>query len=229
MLNAWAGPRILSGDFNCTPAELERTGWLELVDGVVHAPTTATSCSRVIDFFVVARRFSHAVKGVDVVEDTSSFPHKAVRLLVSSCPRQDVVRELRKIPKFEARQPYGPMSKRHYQAAAESPLLLSDPRGAMAAAWSSYGGIIKELEDQLCEVNGCDSKESKAQPSGLAMPHIESNPAGGRQGWPQNKSSHQCMETRQQVAKDNGIEQGPELTREGLVEAVALRAPTRGQ
>ena len=172
VLNAWAGPWILGGDFNCTPAELQKTGWLELVDGVVHAPTAATSCSRTIDFFVVAKSCSHAVKGVHVVEDTNCFPHKAVRLLVSSCTRQDVVRELRKVPKFEARQPYGPMKRQHFEASPESPLLLDDPRGAMAAAWSSYGGIINELEDQLCDLNGCDSKERARHDRALGPSHV---------------------------------------------------------
>ena len=41
-LNAVAGPWVIGGDFNCTPEELEKTGFLKLVDGVVHSSATPT-------------------------------------------------------------------------------------------------------------------------------------------------------------------------------------------
>ena len=79
VLQAWTGPWILEGEFNCTQTALERTRWLELVRIVIHAPSSATSNSKTIDFFVGSESFTHAIKGVHVLEETSSFPHSAVR------------------------------------------------------------------------------------------------------------------------------------------------------
>ena len=81
VVKAWVGPWIIGGDFNCTPAELERIGWLDLIGGVIRAPNSATSNSRTIDYCIVAKSFSHAIKGVHVLEDTNCFPYSAVRLL----------------------------------------------------------------------------------------------------------------------------------------------------
>ena len=36
------GPWLIGGDFNGTPQQLEDTGFLELVDGVIHAPSDHT-------------------------------------------------------------------------------------------------------------------------------------------------------------------------------------------
>ena len=54
-LKGLRGPWCIGGDRNCTPAELEATGWLKLVGGVIVASPSATCNFRTIDFFVVSR------------------------------------------------------------------------------------------------------------------------------------------------------------------------------
>ena len=49
-LNSLKGPWILGADWNCTPAELQATGWLQKVGGVVCAPRAATYNGKVKDF-----------------------------------------------------------------------------------------------------------------------------------------------------------------------------------
>ncbi len=50
------GPWAIGGDFNCTPAELVKSGWLKMVGGVIFRPEGST-CNlgekRTLDFFVV--------------------------------------------------------------------------------------------------------------------------------------------------------------------------------
>ena len=42
VLAAVVGPWCVGGDWNCTPEQLAATGWLALVGGIVHVPTTPT-------------------------------------------------------------------------------------------------------------------------------------------------------------------------------------------
>ena len=49
-LSGLVGPWIIGGDWNCTPAELEPTGWSKKVGGLVHAPQAATCNGKVYDF-----------------------------------------------------------------------------------------------------------------------------------------------------------------------------------
>jgi len=68
-LKAVRGPWCVGGDWNCTPEELEATGWLKLVGGVIKAPPTPTCNGRVIDFFVVSSSLDHAALMVRAVSD----------------------------------------------------------------------------------------------------------------------------------------------------------------
>lgn len=54
VLRVVRGPWVIGGDWNCTPEELKKTGWLQLVEGRVVAPNSPTCGDRVIDFFVIA-------------------------------------------------------------------------------------------------------------------------------------------------------------------------------
>ena len=62
-LSGLVGPWLLGGDWNCTPAELEATGWVKKMGGVIHAPQAATCNGKVYDSFVVAATFSQHVQG----------------------------------------------------------------------------------------------------------------------------------------------------------------------
>lgn len=109
VLKVWSGPWIIWGDFNRTPDELLCTG-----------PKTATCNNRTIGDFVVSKDFAHAVHGVHAVGDTGNAPHSAVRLLLSSRPRQDTMRILKDIPNILVTLPRAPMTEDHFSAAPES-------------------------------------------------------------------------------------------------------------
>ena len=107
-LNAVAGPWIIGGDFNCTPEELEKTGFLKLVDGVVHSPAASTCGLKVYDFFVVSRQLSPAVLAVVTVADCYFGPHSPVRLLLRASPRSLKVNVINAPKGFPAHLPLGP-------------------------------------------------------------------------------------------------------------------------
>ena len=60
-LASLVGPWIIGGDWNCTPVDLQATGWLKKVGGVIRAPVAATCNGKVYDFFVVAAPIADAV------------------------------------------------------------------------------------------------------------------------------------------------------------------------
>ena len=155
-IRSWQGPWILGGDFNCSPEELTATGWLNLVDGVIHATKEATCLRRTLDYFVVARNFSHAVASVNLVGDSACTPHAAVRLYLKAGARADTVRELRTIPKLPAVLPHGPMNRQWHKPAPDSPEELAEPIAAMKQAWMSYGTTVAAVEEELCELMQAD-------------------------------------------------------------------------
>jgi exonuclease III len=54
-VKALKGPWCIGGDWNCTPEELQATGWLKMVGGLIKAPRTSTCNSRTIDFLLFLR------------------------------------------------------------------------------------------------------------------------------------------------------------------------------
>ena len=124
VLSTVEGPWVLGGDWNCTPEQLEKTGWLRLVKGKVCAPKLTTCMERTIDFFVISENLTAAVHDTVVVNGALSHPHKPVRLYLRAEPRQAVVRQLQSFGKFEAKMPYGPEPCRVYP---EIDVLLQDP------------------------------------------------------------------------------------------------------
>ena len=71
-LKSLTGPWIVGGDWNCTPADPEATGWLKKVGGVIKAPITATCFGKVYDFFVVAAPIADDVISTHRIEMLAS-------------------------------------------------------------------------------------------------------------------------------------------------------------
>ena len=86
------GPWVLAADFQCTPAQLEATGWLKMVKGKIVAPNVSTCMGRVIDFFVVSDDMGGATVEAVTIGDTLCKPHRGVRLYIKARPRQMIVR-----------------------------------------------------------------------------------------------------------------------------------------
>ena len=63
VISTLSGPWILAADFNCTPQQLEATGWLKLVGGTIISPNHPTCKNRVIDFFVVSSNLAGMAVG----------------------------------------------------------------------------------------------------------------------------------------------------------------------
>ena len=108
-LQAVQGPWCVGGDWNCTPEELEATGWLKLVGGVVKAPRTPTCNGRIIDFFVVSSSLDHAARTVRTVSDARLHPHTPVRLFLKANSRTCMVRQIVKPLGWGATLPFGPL------------------------------------------------------------------------------------------------------------------------
>jgi len=86
ILKTVQAPWIVAGDWNCTPQQLAKTGWLELVDGeVVTAYNTDYTCTlgvgRMIDFVVVSHRARHLLPANSIKADFGAVEVQARRIL----------------------------------------------------------------------------------------------------------------------------------------------------
>ena len=111
VLSTLKGPWVLAADFQCTPAQLEATGWLKMAKGRIVAPSMSTCMGRVIDLFVVVEDMSGATVEAVTIGDTLCKPHRGVRLYIKARPRMMMVRALKKMGALEAKLPFGPAQK----------------------------------------------------------------------------------------------------------------------
>jgi len=92
------GPWVLGGDWNLTPDVLQSSGWLDVVHGVVVAPTAPTCFSATYDYFVVAEELVPFIAGCVRIDDAGLYPHWPARLLLRGDARRLAVRKLRQPP-----------------------------------------------------------------------------------------------------------------------------------
>ena len=116
VLSRIRGPWLLAGDWNCTPQELNDTGWLQLVGGEVVAPISATCNDRTLDYFVVAQQFRHNVLGCCTVCDAGLNPHSTARIYLNDRAVTAWVRQPAPVPPLPAILPHGPLTKRSSEA-----------------------------------------------------------------------------------------------------------------
>ena len=107
-IKALKGPWIIGGDWNLEPHLLTAANWLNMVGGVVHAPSQPTCHAHVYDYFVVHKAISPAIAGVQRLEDAGLFPHFPARLLIKGNALRYQVRKLLKPPKVPGYLPAGP-------------------------------------------------------------------------------------------------------------------------
>ena len=108
MVGTLKGPWVLAADFNCTPQQLEDTGWLKLVNGRIVAPGLPTCKNRTIDSFVVSNNLAGMVVGAVTVSGALCKPHSPARLYLKASARSITVRMPKKVGKFGAVLPHGP-------------------------------------------------------------------------------------------------------------------------
>ncbi len=94
LLRSLHGPWVLALDCQNTPEQLSATGWLNVVDGVIAAPSEPTCGERTIDFFVVSRGLEHSIARAFKVHDADFDPHAPVRMLLKASPRNIKLRRM---------------------------------------------------------------------------------------------------------------------------------------
>ena len=166
---------IVCGDWNCTPEELVRTGWLDFIDDIVHYPKSPTCNGKVYDFFVVKRCFNFAVHSVHTVYDAiapgcampsePSVPirnsHKPVRLFLRAAPRCIMVRGIRRPHGFPAVLPCGPQAA-PTQMVTGSHIACTTPVSRINID-QEHAHLISAIKDQLSVIMGHGLDETFAR------------------------------------------------------------------
>ena len=182
MVATLRGPWIIGGDWQCTPDELRRTGWLKMVKGVIYAPEAPTFGSRVLDYFIVSEGLaqSWAIVATCVIGDALFGPHSPVRLIVKANTRTALVRQLKVPIGFKADLPFGPLPQTGCPRALcdTSAVVPQAPPSTPPGGWSQepgkvsgdnfanndarsmaelecdYNGRVESIEAELCVVEG---------------------------------------------------------------------------
>ena len=152
VMSTLKGPWVLAADFQCTPAQLEATGWLKMVKGRIVAPNMPTCMGRAIDFFVVSEDMGGATVEAITIGDTLCKPHQGVRLYIKARPRTMMVRTLKKMGTLEAKLPFGPARKACYDDSGLSELELDE----------KYLLLLTRVESEVGELMGKEGKELEA-------------------------------------------------------------------
>ena len=101
----------MAGDFNIEPGDIARSGFLQMVDGVLFHTNSATCGNNTRDYFIVHRSLAHAVVGIQRVDGVGLHPHSPVSLTLRGDSRRFAVRQLVRPPKVTATLPHGPPIK----------------------------------------------------------------------------------------------------------------------
>ena len=150
-LSMLKGPWVLAAGFNCTPQQLEETGWLKMVNGRIVAPHHPACKNRVIDFFLVSNSMAGMVVGaVTVVSDALCKPHKPARLYLKADARTMTVRMLKKVGNFGAVLPHG--SAWPHDDLGDIEDMINDQK---------YGLFISRMEREVVNLLALDDKTAK--------------------------------------------------------------------
>ena len=176
------GPWVLAADFQCTPAQLEATGFLKMVRGRVVAPHVSTCMGRVIDYFVVAEDLGGATVSAIAIDDALCKPHKPVRLYIKARPRTMTVRALKRMGPLEAKLPFGPAQKVNYQS-SDIDGLSNDER---------YRLFLTRMEAEVAGLMGLEGKEAEALSGRAEGPKFVHVP--WKKKWPERGRRRRCPE-----------------------------------
>eukprot|EP00974_Lingulodinium_polyedra_P048341 4642524-Lingulodinium_polyedra.AAC.1 len=84
-------------DWNCTPEQLEQSGWLQRAGLALHVPSAAFTCAvgeRVLDFCAISRRAYGILLPYELDFSSVWSPHVGLTVRVLVAPRQATVRTL---------------------------------------------------------------------------------------------------------------------------------------
>ena len=107
-------PFVIGGDWQMTVDELESTGWVQRVGGMIvrphkdFPPSCSSGSGRMIDYFVIAAGLAHMVEDCYVVEEATTVPHRPVRIVFWARIKAPMVRMLKKPEFFPSVAVFGP-------------------------------------------------------------------------------------------------------------------------
>ena len=151
ILNAGQKPFIIGGDFQCTPAELRATDWLNIVKGTIVASgditCTTGSSAREIDFFIASTGLDSVLAKPSALHGTCVATHCPVATTMEGNPRALTVQGFVMPRSFPRREAYGPIRKLRPWPPF-TPSSNDDAKGKMdslAAYW------MQNSEEELCQ------------------------------------------------------------------------------
>ncbi|CAK0816536.1 unnamed protein product, partial [Prorocentrum cordatum] len=149
-------PWLLVGDFNATPAEMAKSGWLDVLRArVVTTEGVEVSCTsgkgRMIDYAVVPDSFRPFLSQVLPVQNLPWGPHIGLNILIRSRPasvflRVPVLPVPLVIPEGESRVPKG---LKRFQRDREKHAKIQEMRDEMHAL--QQGGLLNDDDDHLLD------------------------------------------------------------------------------
>ena len=125
------------------PATLASSGWLDVVGGVIVAPTMPTTGDATLCYYVVARAIAHGVIKAQTVHDAGLHPHSPVRLLLRGDLRAKLTRYLRRPKRIDADLPPGPTAPPRAEPHALPPTATVDQLDTAVLRW--YDDCRQEL------------------------------------------------------------------------------------
>ena len=132
------GPWILGGDWNLTPQTLQTTNWLQMVGGVIVAPSSPTCHASTYDFFVVCKGLESSVAGVQRIDDAGHQPHWPARLLIRGDGRRPMTRQLVRSSKVSGSLPHGPLPKSCISEELASIDSMTHDIGKATSSWYNH-------------------------------------------------------------------------------------------
>ena len=203
------GPWVICADWQGTPEDLEQTGWMKMIGGVIVAPEMATCHKRTIDFFVISEGLASSSRGAVTVGDALCKPHKPARLYLEAGARRTVIRTLGSMGTFGAKLPFGPLNKVEYDISEEQGLANSQ----------RYNLFTCRMEDELTSLMAIDEVEAnkfrgRSQgPRFVQRNALEENAAGARRttavsrcwrrmaGWMQDWKGASCPKEKAEAVR----------------------------
>ena len=176
-LNVLQGPWVVGGDFNMTPEELAGTGFLSLVDGIIHAPADFTCGLKTYDYFIVSRHLSPAVAAVHAVAGSEFGPHTPVRLLLRAAPRTMRLRTMAKPRGFAAHLPFGPVDHQSSLLARSASSIANASSTADLNVHEEFPKLVTLVEKQLSAICSHDDDTAAAHAGRNSGPRLTWKPA----------------------------------------------------
>eukprot|EP00973_Karenia_brevis_P025544 3525646-Karenia_brevis.AAC.1 len=187
LIHSLGTPWAVGADWNCSPDELEASGWLGMIGGSIMSVSSGIGTCRTktgrytnLDYFVVPVYSAPMYSMRGVVRDAGIKPHRPVQMAMSSHPRQYMMRTLQKILQFPLKPPCRPSRMPHQWPAWEVGCL----EGATEAHKSTVLNntccyVMRNVERELLDMYDIPAAEQEAHSGRGEMPRYRMVPCLG--------------------------------------------------